>query len=86
MAKSAQDVASASSDSQTKLEGTIEMNEGKPKRRDVAALLDLPSLKDAVRAVVEHQQISSNLANRLPEQKILDGRGGFSLEIPRHQH
>lgn len=86
VAKSGQDVATASSDSHTNIEGTTEMDEGNRKRADVAALLDLPSLKEAVRAVVEHQRISSDPADRFREQKIVDGRGGFSLEIPRHQH
>jgi hypothetical protein len=48
-------------------------------------LLDLPSFRDAVQAVEEHQKIYSDQAKRLPEKKILDERGAFSLEIPRHK-
>jgi hypothetical protein len=84
VAKSAQDVSSAASDPHEKPTGGEEMDS--PRRLDVAALLDLPSLKDAVRAVAEHQRISSDPANRLPEKITLDGQGGFSLEIPRHQY
>ena len=57
----------------------------KRERMDVAALLGLPSLRDAVDAVARRQRISFDPANRLPEEKVVDEHGGFSLEIPRHK-
>jgi hypothetical protein len=74
---------STASDSDLKLKGTHTMHSRE--RPDVAALLDLPSFRDAVQAVEEHQKIYSDQAKRLPEKKILDERGAFSLEIPRHK-
>jgi hypothetical protein len=73
----------ATPDSDPKREGTPVADS--PQRPDIAALLNLPALKDAVRVVEEHQKIYSDQAKRLPEKKVVDERGGFSLEIPRHQ-
>jgi hypothetical protein len=81
---SANSGGAAVNDSKAGTKGNHEMEPPKPERLDVAKLLDLPSLRDAVSAVVKRRRISLDPANRLQEQKVFDKRG-FSLEFARRK-
>ena len=75
-----------SADSEPKQERVEKMDDAEEKRQnDLATLFNLPSFREVIEGVAEHQKIYFDPQNRLPEEFIDFGGGAGMLKIPRHK-